>query len=184
MHSCIDFFHNGDQICHSSLTSIPWAKCERTFETSHSQRQSTSFVLILFLFKVRISVNNSRAHAQSIRLELQSMKTRQSPPLSEVELQEEACHKMKRSELVKVRVFFLMKVSGRYVMYEVTFLKELWCSVGGQVKHENFVSKMFIRFKFSPSKDNEVGVSSVSSSHRGMGRASARNFNFVIFLRW
>ncbi|KAK2567887.1 DIS3-like exonuclease 1 [Acropora cervicornis] len=38
---------------------------------------------------------------RSERLELQSMKTRQSPPLSEVELQEEACHKMKRSELVK-----------------------------------------------------------------------------------
>ncbi|XP_067057370.1 DIS3-like exonuclease 1 [Acropora muricata] len=51
--------------------------------------------------QVRISVNNSRAHAQSLRLELQSMKTRQSPPLSEVEPQEEACHKMKRSELVK-----------------------------------------------------------------------------------
>lgn len=81
---------------------MPWEKCKRTFETSFSPRQSTSFVLILFLLKVRISVNNSRAHAQSLRLELQSMKTRQSPPLSEVEPQEEACHKMKRSELVKV----------------------------------------------------------------------------------
>ena len=79
------------------------------------------WVLILFLLKVRISVNNSRAHAQSLRLELQSMKTRQSPPLSEMELQEDACHKMKRSELVKVWVFWMKSlVRGRYVMYEVT----------------------------------------------------------------
>lgn len=51
--------------------------------------------------QVRISVNKSRAHAQSLKLDLLTMTTRQSPPLSEMELQDDACHKMKRSELVK-----------------------------------------------------------------------------------
>ena len=57
--------------------------------------------------KVRISVAKSRAHAQSLKLELLSLETRQSPPPSEMASQDDVSHKMKRSELVKVRVRFL-----------------------------------------------------------------------------
>ena len=55
-----------------------------------------------FSFKVRILVNKSHAHAQSLKLELLSLETRQSPPLNEKDAQDEVTHKMKRSELVKV----------------------------------------------------------------------------------
>lgn len=58
----------------------------------------------MFHFKVRISVAKSRAHAQSLKLELLSLETKQSPPLSEMASQDDVSHKMKRSELVKVHV--------------------------------------------------------------------------------
>lgn len=61
----------------------------------------------MFHFKVRISVVKSRAHAQSLRLELLSLETRQSPPLSEMASQDDVSHAMKRSELVKVHVLFV-----------------------------------------------------------------------------
>ncbi|XP_078361482.1 DIS3-like exonuclease 1 [Oculina patagonica] len=51
--------------------------------------------------QVRISVAKSLAHAQSLKLELLSLETRQSPPLSEMASQDDVSHKMKRSELVK-----------------------------------------------------------------------------------
>ncbi|KAJ7389202.1 DIS3 mitotic control [Desmophyllum pertusum] len=51
--------------------------------------------------QVRISVAKSRAHAQALKLELLSLDTRQSPPLSELMSQDDVSHKMKRSELVK-----------------------------------------------------------------------------------
>ncbi|KAL9987682.1 hypothetical protein ACROYT_G002028 [Oculina patagonica] len=51
--------------------------------------------------QVRISVAKSRAHAPSLKLELLSLETRQSPPLSEMASQDDVSHKMKRSELVK-----------------------------------------------------------------------------------
>ena len=60
--------------------------------------------LSLFHFKVRISFVKSRAHAQSLRLELLSLETRQSPPLSEMASQDDVSNAMKRSELVRVRV--------------------------------------------------------------------------------
>ncbi|XP_027053645.1 DIS3-like exonuclease 1 isoform X2 [Pocillopora damicornis] len=51
--------------------------------------------------QVRISVAEARAHAQSLKLDLLSMETRQSPPPGEMESQDEDSHKMKRSELIK-----------------------------------------------------------------------------------
>ncbi|CAH3019970.1 unnamed protein product [Porites evermanni] len=51
--------------------------------------------------KVRISVNKSRAHSQSLKLELLSLETSQSPPVTEINPQDETTNKMKRSELVK-----------------------------------------------------------------------------------
>lgn len=51
--------------------------------------------------QVRISFVKSRAHAQSLRLELLSLETRQTPPLSEMASQDDVSNAMKRSELVK-----------------------------------------------------------------------------------
>ncbi|PFX22556.1 DIS3-like exonuclease 1 [Stylophora pistillata] len=51
--------------------------------------------------QVRISVAKARAHAQSLKLDLLSLETRQTPPLGEIETQDEVSHKMQRSELVK-----------------------------------------------------------------------------------
>lgn len=51
--------------------------------------------------QVRISVAKARAHAQSLKLDLLSLETRQTPPLGEMETQDEVSHKMQRSELVK-----------------------------------------------------------------------------------
>ena len=56
---------------------------------------------------MRISVVKSRAHAQSLRLELLSLETRQSPPPSEMPSQDDGSHAMKRSELVKVHILFV-----------------------------------------------------------------------------
>ena len=53
-------------------------------------------------FQVRISVKKSRAHTQSLKLELLSLETSQTPPVTEINPQDEVTHKMKRSELVKV----------------------------------------------------------------------------------
>ena len=64
-------------------------------------------MLSLFRFKVRISVAKSRAHAQSLKLELLSLETRQSPPPSEMASQDDVSHKMKRSELVKVLFLYM-----------------------------------------------------------------------------
>ena len=57
---------------------------------------------------MRISVVEARAHAQSLKLDLLSMETRQSPPPGEMESQDEDSHKMKRSELIKVSFVMIL----------------------------------------------------------------------------
>ena len=57
---------------------------------------------------MRISVAEARAHAQSLKLDLLSMETRQSPPPGEMESQDEDSHQMKKSELVKVSFVMIL----------------------------------------------------------------------------
>ena len=91
--------------------------------------------LSLFHFKVRISFVKSRAHAQSLRLELLSLETRQSPPLNEMASQDDVSNAMKRSELVKVHILFVFaseqKISN---ISSNSLMSRFSCLSGGEVK--------------------------------------------------
>lgn len=89
----------------------------------------------LFHFKVRISFVKSRAHAQSLRLELLSLETRQSPPLSEMASQDDDSNAMKRSELVKVRIVFVFASEQNiFKILTSALMLKFSCLSGGEVK--------------------------------------------------
>ena len=52
------------------------------------------------------------------------------------------------------------------------------------MKHQNLGLKKLIRVKFTPKRDNEAEISSMSPSSEQMTRATAPNARFVISSRW
>lgn len=91
--------------------------------------------LSLFHFKVRISFVKSRAHAQSLRLELLSLETRQSPPLNEMASQDDVSNAMKRSELVKVHILFVFASEQKiFSIFSNSLMSRFSCLSGGEVK--------------------------------------------------
>ena len=91
--------------------------------------------LSLFHFKVRISFVKSRAHAQSLRLELLSLETMQSPPLNEMASQDDVSNAMKRSELVKVDILFVFASEQKiFNISSNSLMSRFSCLSGGEVK--------------------------------------------------
>lgn len=91
--------------------------------------------LSLFHFQVRISFVKSRAHAQSLRLELLSLETRQTPPLSEMAFQDDVSNAMKRSELVKVCILFVFAFEQKiFKIFSNAVMLKFSCLSGGEVK--------------------------------------------------